>query len=492
MKKILAFILPFFVFTEIFSQNDKVLRVEIPVVENTLPFSVINFQEKGLLVHSKNSFYFFNKYLTNVWKQKITLPDNMAVSGSNIIGGNIYLVACNTANTNTNNRILLMGFGINTGEVKIDTLPNPAKEAMVKSFVRHSTLWNIHRGNSNLHIVIYDFATMEYSEYQLNKFSKQDILDIQLDTSKNLLHILYADEKRSDGNLTLLTLKSNAEVLQNITTKFDNLVVVDGKIVLNNGEIMLVGTYNTESKNIGRSIYDNVMESSGFFSAKIEYQNIHVISQLNYTDFNNFLTDVGPDGKNRYDRMRRVKGEQSMDNLVLFGWVPHKGNVFVSAEAFERRTTTQSKAYYDYYGRVMPVSNIVFEGYAYNDIYCAEIDAAGNFVFSKVIDISSAFLSENLDKTTSILPDDTPMLLMANDKNISYFDMFSDKKFSILSLQTLYKSDIIKDSYNMGIDYWYGNYMFAFGYQTIQNKQSKQSKGSSKRSVFYLTKLVME
>jgi hypothetical protein len=53
----------------------------------------------------------------------------------------------------------------------------------------------------------------------------------------------------------------------------------------------------------------------------------------------------------------------------------------------------------------------------------------------------------------------------------------------------LYKSDIVKDAYNIGIDYWYENYMFAFGYQTIQNKQVK---GGSKRSVFYLTKLVME
>jgi hypothetical protein len=481
--------LPFFVVVEIFSQNDKVLRVEIPVAENTVPFSIINFQEKGLLIYSKNSFYFFNKYLTNIWKQKITLPDNMAVSGSNIINGNIYLIACHTVNSNSNNQIFLISFGINTGEVKIDTLPNPAKETIVKSFVNHSTLWNIHRGNSNLHIIIYNFATMGYYEYQLNKFSKQDILDIQLDTTNNLLHILYTDEKRNDENLTLLTLNNNGEVLQNISAKLDNLVVVDGKIVLNKGNMMLVGTYNAEAKNVSHSVYDNVMESSGFFSAKIENENVRFISKLNYTDFNNFLTDVSPDGKSRHGRMRHSKGEQSMDNLVLFGLVPHNGNIFVSAEAFERRTTTQSKTYYDYYGRVMPVSNVIFEGYAYDDIYCAEVDVAGNFVFSKVVDISSTVLSENLDKTTSILPDEFPMLLMANGKNISYFDLFSDKKFSILSLQSLHKSDIVKDAYNIGIDYWYGKYMLAFGYQIIQNKQNK---GNNKRSVFYLTKLVME
>jgi hypothetical protein len=479
----------FFVFAEIFSQNDKVLRVEIPVVEQTVPFSVLNFKEKGLLVHSKSSFYFFNKYLTNVWKHKIILPDNMAVSGNNIINGNIYLIACNAANYSSNNKIFMLVFDMTSGDVRIDTLPNPAKEPIVKSFVHNSKLWNIHKGSSNLHIVAYNIETMGYYEYQLNKFSKQEILDIQLDTNKNLLHILYTDDKRNDGSFSMLTLTENAEELQNITTKFDKFVVVDSKIILDGNNILLAGSYNVDDKNIKNSVYDNVRETSGFFCAKVENGNVNLVSKLNYTDFNIFLTELSPEGKSQYDRIKRSKGELSMNNLVQLKVIPHNGKIFISAESFKRETTTKSESYYDYYGRVMPVSRIVFEGYNFNDVYFAEIDYSGKFIFNRVVDISSGFLSENLDNHCSILPDETPILLMAKDNNISYFDLTTDKKFSLLPLQTLYKSDIVKDAYNNGIDFWCGNSMFAFGYQIIQNKQVK---GGSKRSVFYLTKLVLD
>lgn len=504
MKRIYLFWGYLFGVISVYSQSDRPLRAEIPLFTTTTssdfyPFAVINLENQGVLVHtatgnvnksSQNTtqeFRFFDVFLQAKWQVKAIFPAEYAVVNYQLSTPVLQLILRNQIYRNTHTPTFLMNINLMNGGYTIDTLYSLSKTPTQAGFIHQSRVWLIQTDRSECSVNTAKIGDSTLFRYEFPKFSTQEIVDALLDTNTHQLYVLHADHSRRELFFTLAVFDTLANLIESKNLRLqEDLYPVQAKFKLYpNGNIDLFGLYNIGYPNI--DYHDRLMSSAGFFriplggNAKIQ----------NYADFDSVDSRISIEQtKNLQQKRNRRQQPFSLDLFTSFQLKTVENNVFGIAESLTPEYTTSTQTHYDYYGRVIPYTTTVFNGYRYNDAFVWLIDSAGNLQKNYVSDISMILNSKTLiGKTAYLVAANEKFMMFANATNV-YYKLVdpNEKTYQTLRLQPFLKGDKVVEDYDTRLMNWYGHHFLVCGYQTIQNNSQR----NSKRVVFYLTKVSLD
>ena len=270
----------------------------------------------------------------------------------------------------------------------------------------------------------------------------------------------------------------------------------EAEVVIREDDLYFLGTYNTERSKTPFEGEDGLPFAAGFYIAKISDQQQEFINFYNFLEFENLYNSLsGRDimrVRKKAEKQKDTEEEYSLNyNLLLHSAMEYNGDFILLAEAFYPEYRTVTNMYYDYYGRLMPQTYTVFDGYKYFNGIIAGFDQEGKLIWDNDIEIWNV-LTFNLDKYLNFFVNNGELALFytwegkINYKVIDIASQLSDADQVILDLK--YRKDRVLDETGSRIKHWYDKYFIAYGYQEIKNN----SLANSKRTVFYVNKVAFQ
>lgn len=261
-------------------------------------------------------------------------------------------------------------------------------------------------------------------------------------------------------------------------------------------EWYILGSFNRLNGSLPSAEEEKMGEpSEGFYVAKIMNQNQQFLRLHKLLDFKNITTILNNeelrDVKNLVEKEKKRGKPQSLNyQFLMHNLKHHNGNFVMLAEVYYpeyHQVTTMS---YDFYGRPMPYYYNVFDGYRYFNAFVAGFDKQGSLLWSngiKIWDMRSMQLLRRVETSSA----GKELVIFYNDNGriaSKLIDGYQDiGEVEKTRLATKNCGDIQLEASNGMTTHWYDNYYLAWGYQTLRNSEVA---GGSKRSIFYINKLI--
>jgi hypothetical protein len=179
-------------------------------------------------------------------------------------------------------------------------------------------------------------------------------------------------------------------------------------------------------------------------------------------------------------------------DMLLHDIIERDSLFYFVGEAFFEHYHTVTNTYYDYYGRAVPVSYSVFDGYRYFNAFISCYDEYGNKLWDNGMEIFN-ILTFNLNKRVSVYFTGEETVLAYNREGKISAKIINGPKtvegVNHFPLETSYYNDRVMEDTKSTMVHWYDNYFLAYGFQTIRNNAIANK---SKRTVFYMNKVAFE
>lgn len=351
----------------------------------------------------------------------------------------------------------------------------------------------------------------ETSLYRIDVQSRQSKLLYKTRTHYSELETLYQDtlNKRLisifniyDGRDNYYLLVKHYDPQGNsldsleIHTEEQNAKINTAKMIRpSNGDYIIAGTYsNTEKAGNAKNYFND--ESSGFYTILIRDNVVQDYNFYNFLQFDNFTGYLKSSEvlsmKKKMVKKNREAEKMSLDYEMLVHDIIRKdGHFYFVAEAYYPEYHTVTTYYYDYYGRAMPVSYNVFDGYRYFNAFITCFDSLGEKVWDNGMEIYN-ILNMRLDRLVNVwLIDSSYHTVIAYNHNGKIVSKVIDgdevvEGISNFSIEPSYINDRIMSDDNSSMQHWYDKYFVCYGFQTIQNNSLANQ---NKRTVFYINKI---
>lgn len=507
------FLFLFLIFTTVLmGQNDPLLRVELDTRSDEAGYRVIPCGENGVVLFYRTTvkqedynfwiFILYNKFMFESWKKDVPLFDDMTYTyGHKLIGDDLYLIFYNPdkkKSDNYNFQILKISTTDGRYELFSGLLPVKAKVASFEVYGKNALI-GMNLENNHAGLYVFNLDTKEIKTQTEYPDDKTRIEDIYIDTSGNrMLALFNIFSSRSDfyfrmnsydtsGNLSG-SVRIDAEPGKKLNT---------GRLVtLNNGRTFIFGSYDLiKGESVDAQNYFN-KQASGFFVTSL---GDNLTTQTRYENFLDLENMTGYLKSREYLQARKKAeksdGKESVSlgfDLLIHDIIEHDSTLYFIGEGYYESYHSVTTTSYDFYGRPVPVSYDVFDGYRYFNAFVSGYDYNGNKLWDNGMEIFN-ILSFDLKKRISIFFEDGMTVLAYNhDGKISSKIINGSKTVEGVNyypIETTYVNDKVISDTKSDMDYWYDNYFIAYGFETIKNN----SLGSdSKRMVFYLNKVGFE
>jgi hypothetical protein len=240
--------------------------------------------------------------------------------------------------------------------------------------------------------------------------------------------------------------------------------------------------------------------SKGLFIASVDPSGLQQTRYYSYADLENFFKYMKANRekrvKERIER-RKIKGKKIRFNyrFMVHELVPYNHQYVLLGEAFFPRYVAADRGYSS--GFFSPYSlaqnnyirdGRIFDGYYYTHAVVMGFDPTGKLLWDNSFEINDVktYTLEQFVKLEA-QPDKIALLyLFENEirtKIIKGNEVLEGKTYE--SIKTKIENDIIKKEIADAtkLDYWYGNYFYAYGIQEINNPKF------GKRRVFFINKV---
>ncbi len=535
-KSITFLFLSFFVFSAVFPQNKKPVRVEIEINSNSDTYRVIPFGEKGVIllyesdeaIDKENKKWIFTLYdvnLKEVWTKQFPIKKNMQFGNTDYDENSVYLflkqyysrglafqiLKLNAENGNIENingsvpdNVLLTRFKVVLNSAFLGGVVLPSQFRKIAQTIFSLTLVPAFTGVSlkKYQPALYALDMKSGNIKTLNEIYKGQtfVQNLQVDTLKSLVNVLIKNH---------IPRKYNSFFINEYNVYGDKLNSLeistnDEKRKLNTGNILsvskqekiLTGTYNNNTKgNKANPAFSGFIEqSTGLFFADMYNDSIKYINFYNFSDFEKFYNNFDIKRTARLKKKaenKKLKGKEISNNyqLLIHDIIQRKDNYILILEAYYPEYHTVSYTYFDSFGRPMTNYYDVFDGYRYTNALVVCFDKAGKLLWNNSFEMSD-IISYNLKERVNVLFDNEDIVLTYSYggeikyKIIRGNEVVQDKED--IEIATSYQNDKVKSDYFSDMDYWYDNYFIIYGYQKI-NREENNDKGTKK--VFYMTKM---
>jgi len=371
---------------------------------------------------------------------------------------------------------------------------------------------------------------------------QSEIQSMDLDTAQQLINITYTSgNKPKNYQLIVRSFDEEGNQYNQIVMEpNEEYAMMNAKSnQINDSLQVVVGTYghkNTIGSNKGptsqgiyfNSFLDGNLQNSKFYS---------------FTKFRNFFNFLGEKQKVKQEKKIKSKEDKGEDlrldyRLIVHDIIKEKDTYYVIAESFYADYKNYNSAFnpygtlyggytipgyalspfsfyspwsslynpyrwgYGYYGLYSPFSSYYspwgyrgygyygnqqqFDGWVYTHAVIVAFDSEGNLLWDKSIDLNESKEEKLTEKVKASIQNEQIILSFAsNDQIISKIISLdgSQEKEEAKKMEVMEEGDKVKKSSKTQLNYWYGNYFIANGFQTISNDEE------GRRSVFYLNKV---
>ncbi|MEY2793500.1 MAG: hypothetical protein RJA76_1492 [Bacteroidota bacterium] len=371
---------------------------------------------------------------------------------------------------------------------------------------------------------------------------QSEIQAMDIDTLQKLINITYASGNKSK-NYQLIVRSFDEEgnqYNQIIMEPNEEYAMMNAKSTqINDSLQVVVGTYghkNSIGSNKGPT-------SQGIYFSSFMDGNLQHSKFYSFTKFKNFFNFLGDKQKEKQEKKIKNKEEKGEDLRLDYRLIVHDvikdGNYYYAiAESFYADYKYANSAFnpygtlyggytipgfalnpysfyspwsslynpfrwgYGYYGLYSPFSSYYspwgyrgygyygnqqqFDGWVYTHAIIVAFDGDGNLMWDKSIDLNNSKEDKLTEKVKATISGDFLILsYTSNDQIISKVITLDGalEKEETKTINVLSEGDKVKKTSKTQLNYWYGNYFLANGFQTISNEEE------GKRSVFYLNKI---
>ncbi|MEZ5195690.1 MAG: hypothetical protein R2764_04625 [Bacteroidales bacterium] len=492
--------------------QDPPLRIEIETKSDAATYKVTTCADKGVMLFYETTieqdeykfwvFVFYNKFLHEAWKKDVPVFKNMNYS-KHAYRSDFLFILFNDSDKKKSEAYNYQILKINIAEGSYELFSGeiPDKSRLV-AFDEIGNLIIAGANQDDFHAGIYSLNTESKETkpiYEITEYNAR-IENIYVDTIRNsFIGIFNVHESKTAQYLLLKEFDINGNPVNSIKVfpepgkKFNSVKIKS----VNENERLLIGTYDILKGNaIDTKNYFN-KESSGFFTTRIINEDKIETRYFNFLELEN-MTGYLKSKEYQTARKKAGKDEENLDkysidfDLLLHDIIQRDNLYYFIAEAIYEEYHTVTSTYYDYYGRPVPVSYSVFDGYRYFNAFLTCFDQNGNKLWDNGMEIFN-ILSFDLKKRVCLYFDKNDIILAYNREGKVASKIINGPKVvegvGYYPLETTYANDKVMDDTKSNMEYWYGNYFIAYGFQTIKNNSLTRN---SKRIVFYINKLAFQ
>jgi len=492
------------------AQRKDPIRVELNANLDMESYNLVPCEEHGLLVFFESEdrgsgidtriwhFAFYNRNFKQVWLADTALVFGMKFKGFARDDRNTYILFMDAdkQKSDHNMQILKLDYAVNEFEV-IKLLGPPKSEPVHFSIHDGTAVIAFNNSKFEPYFQFVDLGNGESKQVKpelegLNivqelTFDKEDdkifaIVENYLSKKQNAILILQMDETGKIEN----TLQINPAI--------EKKVVNEARIAYSGGDTLLImGTYSNYASKVGENEDDTGPETAGYFVTRFEGDKEVYINYYNFLEFEEMFSALSSktiaDLKRKAEKQKNRGDEYSLDyTLLLHDVIPFKGNYVLLTEAYYPEYRTVTNMYYDYYGRPVPQTYTVFDGYNYISGIAGTFSPDGELVWNDGIEMRD-ILTFNLAKYMESYVSGGEVAFFYTSQNKLYYKISGNdaagSSLQNMSIENKYKGDKVMEDLGSKMIHWYQNYFICFGYQKIKNNRIS----GGKRTVFYFNKL---
>lgn len=515
MRKIYLTILFVSLAAIFYAQKIVPIRLEVPSEIDVETFHLETLSNKGVLIFYESNevnegemrkWYFglFNIKMKQQWLKFVSLPDKIEFIESVQTGSKIHLLFKNSTRSRFDQGFYeIINYDLKTNDfTKVSgTIPESVEVAGFKVIGNTACMaLNLKNEDADLlfiNLIDGSIKPLRYEEENINQFLA-----------------LHADVKAKKFYAAVKTIKDKRYVYDEIV-RFSAKGVLESKLPIENlqsikllrsfvfvptaqNELKMFGTYDiiTEKVSSFRDI-NNVEDAKGAGMFYLHFKDDKQ-TNLKFHDFLSFDNIYGSLG-NRDMNYSKSKNKNSNDNsggkmLSAFYHMldpqveKHNDQYIFSVELFKPFYRAETRMDYDYYGRPMPYTYNIFDGYKVYDVIIAGLSDDGDLVWNNdfpISDLKTYALNRN-----SIVFEDGNFVSMAYVNNGKVMAQTIEGPIDIGSTEANIETKLDKDRISMDdnnrIVHWYDDFFLIYGYQKINNRTLGDQ---SIRTVFYANKI---
>lgn len=487
-----------------------VMRVEKPAERETDLYELIPCGELGVLLayetqdiidaeNKKWEFTFYDTNLVEKWFVETSVLFGAELLGYELDGSQLVVFFLNTRKVKaTPDNYSIIVIDLSSSEMKtirgeMENKSEPAGFTVVgnKAFAA----LNVRNESAELYVVDLENGTMEKT---LLNVSDQNLIEsVNHNETDNSVDIAVSNyvSKRKMG-MVVFKIGLQGEILESYEIQTDNSeeqkFLNTGRIYRDmNNNLVVIGTYNTIPARIpGSEDYDRD-QAAGMFMVRFSGERQQFIRFSNFLELDNLRTGLTRKEYYKVQRRSMKEGAEFSLNYSLLLHDIHKvqDEYIMLVESYYPDFKTISDITYDYWGRPIPQTYTVFEGYKYIAAMIMAFNGSGELVWDNSMEIYN-ITTFNLEKRVDLIADSADMVMYFNEGGRVTFKAI-EKDFSLTGLvhtelEPYYKGDKIMESGYDNMKRWYDNAFICYGYQRLKNNSLVER---NKRTVFYFSKL---
>ena len=310
-----------------------------------------------------------------------------------------------------------------------------------------------------------------------------EILDVSAFKDGSGLGVVIREFNRTVNNTFLMTIDEDGQKEYVLPLKTDDLIIVQAAADrLSDGRFIVSGTYSenstTSAKGMFLAVYDDV--EMKFFATR------------SFGTFENFFDYMSSHGQQAIERRKERYEEhgKEMDvtvNMYVHPVLESENELILLGEVYYPTYRNLSTATTYIQGRPSTNSVRQFDGYEYTHAAVCKFDLDGHFKGDHCFPIHIWHKPYELKNIVNMYAHDTILeMVYMNDNYLQNKAITPSEEFSETVVLEADSTDQIR--YTVGeVNYWYGNYFIATGFQNIRNTGDIRIR--RKRDVFYLQKL---
>jgi len=513
MRKLSFTILFVFLATLVFSQKLIPIRLEVPSDIDAETFRVIPLQERGVLIFYESNevsdddtrkWYFglFNTKMKQQWLKFVSLSDKIEFIESKQYGDKVHLFFKNSTRSRVNQGFYeIINYHIKTGEFTKVSGSIPEKVDFAGFEVIGNTgCLALNLKNEDADLLFINLSDGNIKPVRIEEENINQFDDIFADTRYKKFYavvktikdkrVIYDEIFRFSENGTLEE-KLTINNIQTIKLFREFVFIPSGK-----NELKLAGTYDiiTDKVSSFRDINDvEEAKGAGMFFLHFKDGKQQTLTFHDFLSFDNVYNSLG----NRQVDYTKSKGNNnSPSNKTLTAFYYMIGpevlkvnnQLVFSVEVYKPFYRAETRMDYDYYGRPMPYTYNVFDGFKYYDVILAGLSENGDLIWNNDFALRD-LKSYSLERNSIVFKDDN-FISMAYVNEGKIFSQTIEGPVDIgttdAEIETKLNRDRISDDDNNRIVHWYDDYYLIYGYQRINNRTLGDQ---SIRTVFYANKL---
>lgn len=349
--------------------------------------------------------------------------------------------------------------------------------------IGNSGIISIREGKKGSELLFFDLENKSNRLIDLNQDEDKEFVTKSLITKNDhsgyqLLFQEFQDRKWIGNHVWDIDTKGNIQERFRLEPDLEKKVFpIEMKLLPNaDCDYAIVGLYtNTSNKTKKNKIKDLLPEGYYMTYSSNNSTKEYLIPFSNYES-------------KKQSKKERRQNKQLKQNMLHNNSYIKNDHIYLFTESYYPKYRTVTRMDYDFYGRLEPRTEKVFEGYCYTKGVKSVFNMQGELVYTNTIDLHN-LMEEKIKKHLCHYDfgDEQVLGFIHQSKVTSCIFKGGECIFPAAydPLETGYQGDRVEDSYQMILEHWYGEYFIVHGYQTISNQEDS----SKNRSVFFISKV---